>query len=349
MTIAIAPQRTRSGLAYFSFADLAATEFPPQEFILEPLIEKGGLYMVYGPAGLGKTWFTAGLAVAAAAGKPFLKWASAHPSRVLYIDGEMPGRKMQERLSGIARAMQADTAHLAETLFYLGRTTQKPDVIFPDMADKEEQQRIGTTIAEIEPNLIILDNLFTLCRSGDRNDARSWDGVQEFLLGQRSQGRSVVVVQHTNKSQGYFGTSAQSVVMDEIISLTAPDQPSDQGARFVVKFMKSRNMVGEEAAPIEVDVIEAPDGDGISGYEWRPASGGGEGGSNDLEDLVRLLRTGRFASQEDLGREIGKDRSTISRRLTQAKKQGLITQEEIDACYARAKENQDPAYEYEDF
>ncbi|WP_156612391.1 AAA family ATPase, partial [Paramagnetospirillum marisnigri] len=319
-------------LSYFSFEQLLATEFPPEEYILSPLIEKGGLYMVYGPAGLGKTWFTAGLAVAAASGKPFLKWSASRPYRVAYIDGEMPGRKMQWRLQSISKALGADPGVVGKNLFYLGRTTQDAKALFPDLANPGDHPKVVEFLRAVKPDLVILDNLFTLCRSGDRNDVQFWDGVQEFLLDQRARGRSVIAVQHTNKANGYHGTSAQSVVMDEMISLEFPGEPNAQGARFVVKFTKARNATGDDAAPLVVDVNQSLDDPrGIDGYSWRPLE------DDPVEGAVRLLRTGHYRNQGELGKALGKDRTTVSRHLRTAQERGLISASEVDTLFAKAR------------
>lgn len=183
---------------------------------------------------------------------------------------------------------------------------------------------------EARPDLIVLDNLFTLCRSGDRNDSQSWEAMQEFLLDQRSRGRSVLVVHHTNKSNSYHGTVAQTVVMDTVVSLTPPKEKSSQGARFVLGFEKSRNLVGEDAASMQVSVIQSPeDPGGITGFYFEKPE------ETAPEAAVRLLRSGRYGNQEELGAALGINRTTAGRHLKKAIEQGLITPAEIEECFAK--------------
>ncbi len=57
--------------------------------------------MIDGPRGLGKTHVSLNVAYAVATGGEFLGWKAPQPRRVLFIDGEMPGALLQERLAAI--------------------------------------------------------------------------------------------------------------------------------------------------------------------------------------------------------------------------------------------------------
>lgn len=63
--------------------------------------------MVYAKRGVGKTHFCLSLAYTVASGGEFLKWRASKPRRVLYIDGEMPGAAIKERLAAIVAANEA--------------------------------------------------------------------------------------------------------------------------------------------------------------------------------------------------------------------------------------------------
>ena len=68
-----------------SAPDLLATELPEREVILDPILARKSLVLLYGPRGLGKTFVALGIAWAAASGGSFLKWRASRPWRVLYL------------------------------------------------------------------------------------------------------------------------------------------------------------------------------------------------------------------------------------------------------------------------
>jgi len=67
--------------------------------------------------------------------------------------------------------------------------------------------------------LVILDNLATLCRVGKENESESWLPIQDWLLRLRRRGIAVIVIHHANKSGGQRGTSSREDVMDTVIAL----------------------------------------------------------------------------------------------------------------------------------
>ena len=81
-----------------SAAELAQTAVH-RPTILDPLLARAGQGLVYGPAGVGKSWLALGLAYAAAAGTRFLRWRATRPHQVVYVDGEMGPAELQRRLA----------------------------------------------------------------------------------------------------------------------------------------------------------------------------------------------------------------------------------------------------------
>src|SRR4051794_38817679 len=81
-----------------SAAELAAAADAPPPFVLAPLIRPGTATLVYGPAGVGKSFLALGLAWAAAGGGSFLGWTAPRPHKVLYLDGEMSPQAVAGRL-----------------------------------------------------------------------------------------------------------------------------------------------------------------------------------------------------------------------------------------------------------
>src|SRR3989442_8826333 len=76
-----------------------------------PWLTEGGIVMVYGPRGVGKTFFTLGLATALTTGEALLRWPVIAPVGVLYVDGEMPLHELRTRTTAL-------TGHPPKAAFY---------------------------------------------------------------------------------------------------------------------------------------------------------------------------------------------------------------------------------------
>src|SRR3954471_10508523 len=87
-----------SPLAVLSAAELKATVFPPRPPVLDPLLSAGGIGLIHGPAGIGKSFLTLGIAWAVASAGSFLGWRAPRPHKVLYLEGEMTAVEMQRRI-----------------------------------------------------------------------------------------------------------------------------------------------------------------------------------------------------------------------------------------------------------
>ena len=285
-----------------------------REMLLAPWLPAQGLTMLFSKRGVGKTHVALGIAHAVATGGRFLNWSApaAHP--VLYLDGEMPARTMQERIAAIVAGQGPDAPDVPEPdYFRLVTPDLQPDWL-PDLASPEGQAALEPHLEGVK--LLILDSLSTLCRSGVENEAESWGPVQEWALGLRRQGMSLLFVHHSGKGGLQRGTSRREDVLDTIICLKHPNDyaPSD-GARFEVSYEKGRALTGEDAAPFEAK-LEVRDGAAF----WT---------TKDIEDrtteqVVDLKE--QNLTQRDIAIELGISKSTVNRHIKKARALGLIGQ-----------------------
>jgi hypothetical protein len=119
----------------------------------------------------------------------------------------------------------------------------------PDLASPEGQSWLDAQVGDAE--VIFLDNISTLVRSGKENEAEAWLPVQSWMLGHRRAGRTIIFLHHAGKTGAQRGTSRREDVLDTVISLRRPaDYSPEQGARFEVHFEKTRGF-HEEAQPFE--------------------------------------------------------------------------------------------------
>ncbi|MDX1949624.1 MAG: AAA family ATPase [Rickettsiales bacterium] len=285
--------------------EFMAKVIPPREMLLSPIIPTQGLVMLYALRGIGKTQVSLSIALAVASGKSLFseKWKCKKPSRVLFIDGEMPANVLQERLAVMIKDYDISSISL--------------DIITPDMqefgvpnlSEPEGQAKIEQHIHE-DTKLIILDNLSTLCRSGKENDEDSWKLIQEWVLKLRSKGKSVLFIHHSNKGGSQRGTSKKEDILDTVITLKRPqDYQNEQGARFEVHYEKSRGFYGDDAKPFEAWLNEG--GWKISEIE-----------DAELNRVIELHNDG--LKQRDIATETGLNLSKVNRLIKKAEAEKLI-------------------------
>jgi AAA domain/Helix-turn-helix domain of resolvase len=271
-------------------------DFPPRETMLAPWLGAASLALMYAARGTGKTLVAHGVAWAVACGGGFLNWKAPKPRRVLLIDGEMRAGDIQERFSNIRAVSELEPAP-----GFLNITAA--DTIrdgLPNLNSKEGQQLYADVIGDAD--LVIADNLSTLCPTIKENDADSWAPVMEWQLSLRRANKSVLLVHHAGKGGTQRGSSRKEDVLDTVICLRRPpDYSPTQGARFEVHFEKARGFYGPDAEPFEAHLV---------GSEWRT----GRIKSGDDLDTLKALRA-QGMSVREIADRTGVPRSTVHRKL----------------------------------
>ncbi len=279
--------------------DLLSMDIPAREYVMEPIIPTQGLVLLHAQRGVGKTLLAMYAAYCITTAQELMRWKAPKPRPVLYIDGEMPAVTMQERSAGIVRGYTTEPEP-----GYLRFITPDLQERMPNLATAEGQASIEGHIEAAE--VIFVDNLATLCRSGRENETESWHPVQDWILSLRRRGKTVVMVHHSNKSGGQRGTSSREDVLDTVIGLRRPsDYTPEQGARFEVHLEKARGIVGDGAKPFEA--MLTTDEYGLLTWTCR-----------DLEDaeaeaVARLKAEG--LTLRDIAKETGLSKSKVHRLL----------------------------------
>jgi hypothetical protein len=272
-------------------------EIPRRTMLLAPWLPEQGLAMVHAFRGIGKTELILGIGYAIATGTGFLRWKAERPRRTLLIDGEMPAVALQARLRRVVRA--AGDALLGPGFFRIAASDLHRNGL-PDLSNPTGQQFYADVVADAD--LIIMDNLSTLCSGYKENDADTWGPIQAWGLAMRRNGRSCLFVHHDGKSGQQRGTSRKKDVLDTVIGLKRPPGYSaDQGARFEVHFEKNRGFHGPDAEPFQARRI---------GDQWElsPIETG-----DNVEVIRELHKQG--LSVRDIADRTGLSKSTVQRRL----------------------------------
>lgn len=235
------------------FGDFLARVYPPIEYVMEPWLPTRGLAMVAGYRGIGKTFVGMSVAFAIATGGSLLNFRAPVPRTVLYVDGEMDPAELQERfrkIMGAAKSTRNGKPQLAKNNLHVLSHADR-DLGIPDLADPTGIGRayIEAVLAETNAEVLVLDNLSSLCRTGIENDAESWSVMQEWLLSLRRQGKTVLIIHHTGKPDengnvSQRGTSKREDILNTSILLKA-SRPARSG-EFVWQFTKSRGFASPE-------------------------------------------------------------------------------------------------------
>lgn len=303
-------EAARDRIVALDIDDLLMRDFPPMEPLLPPWLCKQHLSMVHAWRGVGKTHFALGVAYAVAGGGQFLKWKAEKPRRVVYIDGEMAGAAIKARIAAIVESTP-DDAEPPEGYFRI-ITPDAQHLPLPDLASLEGQVALAPHIADAD--LIVVDNLSCLMRSGPENDAESWVPVAEWALELRRQGKAVLFVHHDGKSKTQRGTSKKEDVMDVVIKLDhAKDYETKKGAAFTVEFEKARHLSGEDARNLEAALTKDEQGKQV--WAWKDAEMGMS------KRILALHAEAPEMTQTEIAAELGCNRSTVSRALKSARGQ----------------------------
>lgn len=304
---------TEQGIVAVNIDDFITMSIPPRTCLMSPWLPSGGLTLIYAYRGVGKTFFSLNIAYAVATGGTFLGWQCTEPKRVLYIDGEMPASDMQERI------LQIRDTNQGEPIRFKLITPDFQKYIIPNLATDEGQQELESFTNQAD--LIVVDNISTLCRTGKENDSDQWTPVQQWALKMRSEGRSVLFIHHANKNGGQRGTSGREDVLDTVIALKKPQGSTpEEGANFQVHFEKNRGFSGVDAQPFNARMTI------VDGKQhWLRESIA----DTTFARCVKLHNEGH--SQAEIADKIGIHKSNVSRHIKRANEEGLISVKTSDS------------------
>jgi hypothetical protein len=183
-------------------------ELPPPEWLVQGLLLRQSLSVLYGPSGVGKSFVALDLAASIGAGRDW-HGRKVQQGPVVYVVAE-GGRSIVRRIEAWTDANDCDT----DNLFIVPEPVQ--------MRDPKHSSRLADLIEQrdLNPSLVVFDT-FARCFVGDENQAGEVgafvDAVQEF---QRKIGNAaVLIVHHTGKSDEDMerGSSALRAAADTML------------------------------------------------------------------------------------------------------------------------------------
>jgi hypothetical protein len=223
---------------------------PPfvEEWLAYPVVPKGRLISLYGPAKVGKSLFVLELAASVATGRDFLGQPTIK-SRVLYIDREnLPHRDIKKRI----QEMGFSAEELDGNLLYLS---------YPSIDGLDTQSGAKTILNWVDIHNIDFVIIDTISRfiQGKENENDTWRHVYK-LTGQelKKRGTTFLRIDHSGKdlSKGARGGSAKEQDADITWSLSKPKKNP-----FVLSADSNR-------MPIEVDELKLVLNDKPLRFDW---------------------------------------------------------------------------------
>jgi hypothetical protein len=197
---------------YVDWAQLWSTENQQGEWLCEPLLARGRAHALYAGAKSGKSLLLLELAAALATGKPVLNLPKREPIPVLYIDYEMTGADVRDRLEAFGYSNEDNMEHLHY-------------VLLPSIGGLDTKAGADTVIAAVTQKNIQLVIIDTTARAveGEENDADTlrafyrWSGVAL-----KSLGVTWVRADHAGKdsAKGQRGSSAKNDDVDVVWKFT---------------------------------------------------------------------------------------------------------------------------------
>ena len=295
-----------------SAGEFTSLTLPERETFLSPWLRAATVSMIYGPRGVGKTWFTLALCTAVTRSLPLGPWEPEQPVNCLLVDGEMSLHDLQDRL----RRMEANLPDSPARLSILSSDRQH-DRSLPLPCLTNPGFRDGlTAFLEERPDLrlVIFDNLASMSGGTDENAKQEWDAVNSWLLSLRFMGRAVILIHHSGKSGDQRGTSGREDNLDCVLRLSRPHghQASD-GAVFDVEFTKCRGVVGDGLAPFQLAITQV---DGKVTWATEAPK------QNIRNTIVALLASG--VQQKEIAGVMQCSRMWITKVKQQAIEEGML-------------------------
>lgn len=223
--------------------ELIAKRFPEQTWLVEKLFPEGGITIIAGYAGSGKTFLILELLICLSSGKDFLNKFKTNPNKALLIDEESGERRIQSRIK---------------------KMTKNYNLNFEIMSYQNFKYKDSEEVIKycIEKNIktIIIDSLVRIHNS-EENSSTEMAKIFEKLKQFKIRDITTIIIHHNRKSgkNGYNPTEDMRG-SSEILSFV------DSG--YSIKFNKKNKIItitnikqrdAEEISPFTVDMEEKED------------------------------------------------------------------------------------------
>ena len=225
------PQSEPAPAPPLSLANWLTRDLPSSDLLL-PWLSTTSRVLIAAFTGIGKTMFGIGLGMAAADGSGFLHWRGVRPARVLFIDGEMSRRLLQQRLIDEAARLGVS----AEGFHVLSHEDVEN---FRPLNTPEGQAFIERIIERIGGvDLIEFDNVMSLL-AGNMKETEPWAATMPWVRSLTRRNIGQIWMHHTNEEKKSYGDKTREWQMDTVIFLEELKR-ADTDVSFQLTFAKAR-------------------------------------------------------------------------------------------------------------
>jgi len=207
------------------------------------------------------------LACALANGQDFLKykwWNNSKSMPVLYVEGEMSARQLQERLTLITQRYQDEEKEFNFDMFNIAPLKEQLNHSFDPLNTELGRKRLELQLEQLtqqfnQKPVVFLDNVSCLTNFQEK-DGEAWISFMNFLIQLRSKGYTVVFLHHaTKEGSTSSGSNMKERPVDLEIKLSEPDKDErldlNNQTQFKVEFKKWREFnYTEHSKPFLVSV-----------------------------------------------------------------------------------------------
>jgi hypothetical protein len=207
-------QPSKTDNILINWQDFWNQSFPAEDWLIEPIIPRNQLVVIFAPGGTGKSLLALYIAAALATGKEIFAEPKP-PTNVLYMDYEMSQAVLYERLTAMGYNKDTDLSRLHYASLPPIGSLDKP----------EGAKQICDLARACQAELVIIDT-FARAVEGAENDA---DTVRNFYrwtaINLKQEGRSLMRIDHAGKDlkKGARGTSAKNDDVDLVWQMTKVD------------------------------------------------------------------------------------------------------------------------------
>jgi len=199
------------------------------DYILEGLISRGSVNVLFGAPGIGKTYSLLSLACCIAVGK---QWCGLQTKQVncMFIDEESGETRLSLRLKAVLKSISADKG---TPLIYISLAGFKLDRYLSD-----DVKKLKELITSYEIGLVVFDAMSDLM-DGDENDKKEVQPVMTNLRWIAEEtGAAIALIHHTTKAESdYRGSSAIKGSCDTMTHICA----SNGGKLLIFEITKARD------------------------------------------------------------------------------------------------------------
>ena len=281
-----------------SLADLLAEEDEAEPWLVDHLLTQGGLSLLNGKPGAGKTTFARDMALSVAQGKRWLG-RDVTPGRVLYLALEEQKRQVKHHMQ------------------LMGATAEDEITFYIEPMHNNPMATLASLIALHAPTLVVIDPVARFLHCKDLNDYAQVSAALDPLIDlAHKTGTHVCLIHHARKGEAgidsYLGSTALSGSVDTNLLLDV-----DASGRRILSTIKQRGD-GDTLEPIVVAVSEETHRIEIDGSK-------AEAVYYDLSaEMLKLLNAGPMKNAE-LQKKVKGSTANKSQAVIRLEEVGKIT------------------------